>query len=266
MNNRAILGAYVPVDSKLHHLDPRSKFLVCFLFVVDCFLVQTLAMGALSVLALLLAMLASRVRLKNYWAGLKPFLWIILITVAFQLLFSSGGHVFWSDGPMAVTTEGMINAVYITYRFVMTILAATVLTATTTAFQLSQALTWLLSPLKKLKFPVDQFALMMGISLQFIPILSNEYRRIKAAQVSRGADFNGGGWRHIRQLLPLLIPLLVSTFNRASELATAMEVRGYVPGKARSAYRQLHWRGPDSRFILLTVLLTVVINVVQFMI
>lgn len=263
MGNHVLLGSYVPVNSALHRLDPRAKLLACIIFVIDCFCANNWWTGASLAIILILTMLASRVSPKSYWDGLKPFMWVIIITVLFQLLFSSGGHVFWSHGPMAITTGGLINSVYIIYRFVMTILAATVLTATTTAFQLSEAVTWLLQPLKKLKCPVDQFALMMGISLQFIPILSGEYHRILAAQKSRGANFNGGGWRHLGKLLPLLIPLLVSTFNRASELATAMEARGYIPGSPRSSYRQLYWHKQDTITFILVLLITVGLFVTQ---
>lgn len=263
MNSRVLLGAYVPVNSVLHRLDPRAKLLICFIFVIDCFYVSNLSTGSILVVILLLTMLASHVSIKNYWNGLKPFVWIIAITVIFQLLFSSGGHVFWTAGPMSVTVGGIVNSVYITYRFIMTILAATVLTATTTSTQLAQAVTWLLTPLKKLKFPVDQFSLMLAISLQFIPILSDEYHRIIEAQISRGADFDGGGWRHIRKLLPILVPLLVSTFNRVSELALAMEARGYVPGTSRTSYRKLAWHARDTWTALFIILLTVLIVLMQ---
>lgn len=263
MSNNVLLGSYVPINSVLHHMDPRSKLMACIIFVIDCFCVNNWWTGAALAIILILTMVLSHVSPKSYWDGLKPFMWVIVITVLFQLLFSSGGHVFWSHGPMAITTGGLINSVYIIYRFVMTILSATVLTATTTAFQLSQAVTWILKPLKKLKCPVDQFALMMGISLQFIPILSGEYHRILSAQQSRGANFNGGGWRHLGKLLPLLVPLLVSTFNRASELATAMEARGYIPGNPRSSYRQLHWQKYDTIIFGLVILITIVVLAVQ---
>lgn len=263
MNNHVLLGSYVPVQSVLHHLDPRSKLLTCLIFVIDCFCVNNPITGVILALALLGAMMASHVSPSAYWDGIRAFLWVIIITVLCQLLFSSGGHVFWSAGPMAITSDGLVNSVYIIYRFVMTILAATVLTATTTAMQLSLALTWFLQPLKKLHCPIDQFSLMMAISLQFIPILSAEYHRILAAQISRGANFNGGGWRHLRQLMPLLVPLLVSTFNRASDLATAMEARGYVPGAPRTSYRRLNWQRSDTFAMLLVVMVTVLMVVVQ---
>lgn len=263
MNDHVLLGSYVPVHSPLHRLDPRSKLLACLIFVIDCFLVNSWITGLALAVILCATMAASHVSPTAYWDGIKPFMWVILITVLFQVLFSSGGHVFWSSGPMAITTDGLINSVYIIYRFVMTILAATVLTATTTAMQLSLAVTWFLQPLKKLHCPVDQFSLMMAISLQFIPILSGEYHRIMAAQVSRGANFNGGGWRHLQKLMPLLVPLLVSTFNRASELATAMEARGYVPGAPRTAYRRLHWQRSDSITFLAVLIIMVTTLIAQ---
>ena len=171
MNSRVLFGSFVPVDSVLHRLDPRLKLVTCFWYVVIIFF----AMGPLTYL-LLVAMLGamiglSKVLLKMYWAGLKPLLWVIGLTIAIQVLFSSGGHVYWHWGLMAITSGGINQALVILARFILIVLASTVLTATTPPLRLADAIESLMKPLKKIKVPVNQIAMMISIALRFIPTM-----------------------------------------------------------------------------------------------
>ena len=196
MNSRVLFGSFVPVDSVLHRLDPRLKLVTCFWYVVIIFF----AKGPLTYL-LLVAMLGamiglSKVPLKMYWAGLKPLLWVIGLTIAIQVLFSSGGHVYWHWGLMAITSGGINQALVILARFILIVLASTVLTATTPPLRLADAIESLMKPLKKIKVPVNQIAMMISIALRFIPTIMDEVNTIvKAQQASRGSGGGHGGPR-----------------------------------------------------------------------
>ena len=192
MNSRILFGSFVPVDSVLHRLDPRLKLVTCFWYVVIIFF----AKGPLTYL-LLVAMLGamiglSKVPLKMYWAGLKPLLWVIGLTIAIQVLFSSGGHVYWHWGLMAITSGGINQALVILARFILIVLASTVLTATTPPLRLADAIESLMKPLKKIKVPVNQIAMMISIALRFIPTIMDEVNTIVKAQQARGVDFTSG--------------------------------------------------------------------------
>ncbi|MDO4903293.1 MAG: energy-coupling factor transporter transmembrane component T [Limosilactobacillus sp.] len=267
MNNALVFGSYVPGDSVMHRLDPRTKLLMCFAYVVLVFCVNSWATCLLMLVSLLAAIVASRVSPKLYWSGIKPLAWIIMITVAFQVLFSAGGKVYWHWGIMTVTHDGLISALIIFFRFMVIVTASTVLTATTPTLRVADALAWMMQPLKKIKVPVNQITLMISIALRFIPTIANEATKIANAQRSRGMNLDEGNiFKRLMRMIPILIPLFVDAFKRAEELATAMEARGYDPEAPRTHYRQLQWQTRDTWGMLALLVLAVIVIVLRFMI
>lgn len=260
MNDKIVFGSYVPVNSVLHRLDPRMKLLLCVWYVVLIFFVNNLGTSLWLLLILFITMLLSHVRFRQYWSGIKPLAWVIFFTVFFQILFSSGGHVYWHWGIMSVTHDGLINSIIIFYRFMVIITASTVLTATTPTLRIADGLDWYMRPLSYFKVPVNQITLMLSIALRFIPTIMNEATEITNAQRSRGMNFNEGNlFKRIKHMVPILIPLFVNSFKRAEDLATAMEARGYDPDAPRTHYRQLHWHRRDVVALVAIVLITVVL-------
>lgn len=258
MNSKIVFGSYVPVKSILHRLDPRIKLIMCIIYVILIFFVNNFLAAIWLLLALLAAIKLSNVGLRQYWQGIKPLFLIILITVAFQILFSSGGKTYWHWGIMAITRDGLINSLIIFYRFIVIITASTVLTATTQTFKIADALAWLMKPLQVIKVPVNQITLMLSIALRFVPTIMDETNKIMKAQRARGINFNAGNLlTRIKHLVPILIPLFVNSFKRAEELATAMEARGYDPNAPRTHYRQLVWHKNDAWAGLALLIVTV---------
>lgn len=247
MTNRVLFGSYVPGTSGLHRLDPRLKLLTCFWYVILIFAVNSAWGYLFMALCLVGLMILSKVPIRFYWAGIRPLVWVILITVVVQLLFSSGGTTYWRWGILAVTAGGLSQAGVIFCRFILIITASTVLTVTTAPLQLARAIETLMRPLAKLRVPVNQIAMMISIALRFIPTIMDEVMTIMQAQRARGVNFAAGGLlTRAKRLVPIMIPLFVSAFRRAEDLATAMEARGYDPEGERTHYRQLRWQHQDS--------------------
>ncbi|MDO4855645.1 MAG: energy-coupling factor transporter transmembrane component T [Limosilactobacillus gorillae] len=257
MNSRVLFGSYVPMNAPLHRLDPRLKLVTCFWYVVLVFF----ARGPWTYL-MLVAMLAgmiglSKIALRLYWTGIKPLIWVIGLTVAIQILFSSGGHVYWHWGLMAITSAGIAQAFVILARFILIVLASTVLTATTPPLRLADAIESLMRPLKKLRVPVNQIAMMISIALRFIPTIMEEVSTIVKAQQARGVDFASGSlYTRVKRMVPIMVPLFIGAFRRAEDLAMAMEARGYDPDQERTRYRQLTWQRPDSIVLAVVVLVS----------
>ena len=188
--------------------------------------------------------------------GLRPVLWVILFTFLLHLFVTKEGNVLLDLGFMKIYEEGLIQGIYISLRFFYLILITTILTLTTTPIEITDGMESLLGPLKKVRLPVHELALMMSISLRFIPTLMEETDKILKAQMARGVDFTGGPIKdRFKAIVPLLVPLFISAFKRAEELATAMEARGYRGGEGRTKLRQLHWSLIDTVFLILLVVL-----------
>jgi energy-coupling factor transport system permease protein len=258
------MGRYIPGNSVIHRLDPRSKLLVMIAFVFVIFLANDWLGYGLLVAYTFLAIFLSKIRIGYFLRGLRPMLGLILFTVIFQMLFTPGTHLVFKFWIINITTESMINAVYIFFRFVLIIFMSTILTLTTPPLTLADGIETGLSPLKKIKVPVHELGLMLSISLRFIPTLMDDTTMIMNAQRARGMDFGEGNLiQKIRSVIPILIPLFVSSFRRADDLAVAMESRGYQGGDNRSKYRLLKWRRNDSLSIfslLLVILLLIAWN------
>lgn len=245
------LGQYFPGDTVIHRLDPRTKLLMVIIYIVALFLCKWFVSYAVALLFLVTAVALSKIRPKALFKGLKPLLIIIIFTAVLNLFYTDGTVLvkFWI---FQITREGIINAVFLVLRIMLLVMGTFLLTYTTSPIALTDGLESLLSPLKKLHFPVHELAMMMSIALRFIPTLIEETDKIISAQKARGADFETGNiFRRAKALIPILVPLFVSAFRRADELATAMECRCYHGGKGRTKLKQLRYRRRDVLTLLL---------------
>lgn len=250
-------GQYYPADSILHRLDPRIKIILTILYIVCSFLCKNLISFALLALSAIVLILLSRVPVKIVARGLRA--------VLFVLAFTSVLNIFWTKGEIPLVDwkfiqiypEGIYAAIFIIIRIASLIIGTgMLLTYTTTPIALTDAIEDLLSPLKKLRVPVHDFAMMMTIALRFIPLLIEETDKIMTAQKARGADFSSGGLtQRIKALIPVIIPLFASAFNRAGDLATAMECRCYHGGEGRTRMTVRRVRLKDFVALLVMILL-----------
>ena len=260
MMNKLILGRYIPGDSVIHKLDPRTKLVASFYFIGIIFLANNWESYLFLGLFTLMGVYLSKIKLGFFIRGVRPLIWLILFTVALQIFFTNGGDVYWQWGIFRLTEYGLQNGFFIFCRFVLIIFMSTLLTLTTAPLELSDAIEYLLRPLKVIKFPVHEISLMLSIALRFVPTLMDETEKIMNAQRARGVDFGEGNLiQKMKAIIPLLIPLFVSSFNRADDLATAMEARGYQGGEGRSKYRILHWQMRDTLTALVYIVVTVVL-------
>lgn len=233
------IGQYFPGNSIIHQLDPRSKIIILLTLIVVIFIVNTpIAYGVLCAFVLL-AMLVSGVPLVMLFKSIKPLWWILLFTFLIHMLMTNG-EVLWKAGLFTVTKEGLRQGILISIRLVLLILLSSLLTFTTSPIALTDALERLLIPFKKLGVPAHELAMMMTIALRFIPTLLEETDRIMKAQSARGADFSSGNIaKRVRNMIPLLVPLFISAFRRADDLAVAMEARCYRGGENRTRMKAL---------------------------
>lgn len=239
------IGQYVPGKSPVHSLDPRTKLIVSIVLVVSIFTIQKLPGFALVAAFVLLAAILSRVPLGLIFRGLKPIFWLLLITWLLHA-FTDPGRVLYALGPLKVTYEGVREGFTVVVRLALLMFGTTLVTLTTSPVALTDGLEYLLGPLKKFGLPVSELAMMMTIALRFIPTLLDEAERIMKAQLARGADFTTGSLtKRVRAMIPLLVPLFISSFQRADELAIAMEARAYRGGEGRTRLRELAMRPTD---------------------
>ncbi|MEQ2442425.1 energy-coupling factor transporter transmembrane component T [Pseudoflavonifractor sp. CLA-AP-H29] len=255
------LGQYFPGNSILHRLDPRTKILLTAMYIVALFLAKQLVGYGIMMVVLASAIAVSKVKLKTIFRGLKPILIIIIIT-AFLNLFWTPGQIIWKWGFLNLTVEGIWSAVFMVLRISMLILCTFLLTYTTSPILLTDGLENLMGPLKKIHVPVHELSMMMSIALRFIPTLIEETDKIMSAQKARGADFDTGGLMDkAKALIPLLVPLFISAFRRADELAIAMECRCYHGGEGRTRLRQLKYRRADVIFLVCGLAVCVAVGV-----
>ena len=255
------LGQYFPGNSILHRLDPRTKILLTAMYIVALFLAKQLVGYGIMMVVLASAIAVSKVKLKTIFRGLKPIMMIIVIT-AFLNLFWTPGQTIWKWGFLNLTVEGIWSAIFMVLRISMLILCTFLLTYTTSPILLTDGLENLMGPLKKIHVPVHELSMMMSIALRFIPTLIEETDKIMSAQKARGADFDTGGLMDkAKALIPLLVPLFISAFRRADELATAMECRCYHGGEGRTRLRQLKYRKADVAFLVCGLAVCVAVGV-----
>ncbi|MCM3086879.1 energy-coupling factor transporter transmembrane protein EcfT [Bhargavaea ginsengi] len=258
MMEKMVFGRYIPGDSFVHRLDPRSKLIFVFIFIAAVFLANSTVSYALLLAFTLMSILASKVRIGFLIGGLKPVMFLISFTFLLHIFFTKEGDLLFELGFLKIYEEGLRQGIYISVRFLVLVLMTSLLTLTTSPISITDGLEVLLNPLKKVKFPVHELALMMSISLRFIPTLMDETDKILKAQLARGSDISSGTMKErIQAVVPLLVPLFVSAFKRAEDLAVAMEVRGYRGGEGRTRYRQLKWDWRDTTALL--ILLAVIV-------
>ncbi|UOO37415.1 energy-coupling factor transporter transmembrane protein EcfT [Oscillospiraceae bacterium CM] len=254
------LGQYFPGDSIVHRLDPRTKFILTFVYIVALFTAQGIYSYSLMFVVLLTCILLSQIGFKTILRSVKPLLVIIIFTFILNVLFTRGTPLFhfWI---ITVTYEGVITAGAMVVRLVMLITGTFLLTYTTSPIALTDGMERLFNPLKKLRVPVHELSMMMSIALRFIPTLIEETDKIISAQRARGADFDSGNLvRRAKAMLPILVPLFISAFRRADELAVAMESRCYHGGEGRTRMKVLKLGARDTTaFILAALVLAAVI-------
>ena len=261
MMEKMIFGRYIPGDSLVHRLDSRSKLLFVFAFIIIVFLANNAITYGLLIAFTLGVILMSRIRLYFLINGLKPVIILMVFTFLLHVLFTREGDIIFELGFLKVYEEGLKQGIFISIRFLVLVFMTSILTLTTSPISITDGIETLLNPLKKVKLPVHELALMMSISLRFIPTLMDETDKIMKAQMARGSDLSAGPLKdRVKAIVPLLVPLFVSAFKRAEDLATAMEVRGYRGGEGRTRYRQLKWDVGDT-FALLSLVVMVVLLV-----
>ena len=240
MLNNITMGQYYPVDSPVHRLDPRMKLVLTIVFILTVFMAKTFVGYLLLFAFIFLVSRMANIPFRMLLKGLRPLRFILLLTFLLNLLFTPGDTVWLSFWIIRITKESVLQAAFYSLRLVFLVLGTSLLTLTTSPVSLADAIEVLLSPLKKIRFPAHELAMMMTIALRFIPTLLEEADKIMKAQTARGADFESGNLiARAKAMVPLLVPLFVSAFRRASDLAMAMESRCYHGGEGRTRLRVL---------------------------
>ncbi len=253
------IGQYIPGDSFVHKLDPRVKILISLIYIIDLFIVNNF-LGYVFIIAFTFAaILISKIHLRYIYKGLKPIFVLILITAVLNIFMTSGTELVFKWSFLTVYKEGLIMAAFMVLRLVFLIVGTSLLTLTTSPIELTDGIEKLLKPFEKLGVPAHELAMMMTIALRFIPTLMDETDKIMKAQTARGADFeNGSLIKRAKNLIPILVPLFISSFRRADELAMAMEARCYRGGKGRTRMKILKLTNQDFTASTVTVLLVAI--------
>lgn len=252
------IGQYLPGESIVHRLDPRVKIMASFIFIINLFIINNFWGYIPAFLFILTAVIISGIPFKYIFKGLKPIIAIIIITALINI-FLTTGTVIYTVGPLTITREGLRLAGFMVIRLIFLIVGTSLLTLTTSPISLTDGIESLLNPMKRIGVPAHELAMMMTIALRFIPTLIDETDKIMKAQMARGADFESGNIiRRAKNLIPLLVPLFISSFRRADDLALAMEARCYRGGVNRTRMKQLKIEGRDIVAIIALVFLSAV--------
>jgi len=255
-----IIGRYIPGHSLIHQMDPRAKLLLIFFYVFIVFLANSVLTYALLGIYTLGIVLLTKVQLRYILSGLIPILWVILFTFILHVFLTKEGDLLVDFGWLQVYEGGVTQGIFISLRLLYLIIMTTILTLTSTPIEITDGMESLLAPFKKIGLPTHELALMMSISLRFIPTLMQETEKIMKAQAARGVEFTSGPIKdRMKAVVPLLIPLFISSFKRAEELAIAMEARGYRGGEGRTKLRVLQWRGLDTLMLVLLFAMAIVL-------
>ena len=256
------LGQYFPGKSVIHLLDPRTKLIMLVVYIVGLFVASSWISYGIMLAFLITVIVVSTIPLKSILRGLKPLIFILVFTGLLNLLFTDTGNVLVSFWVITITDDGLVRAFFMMARILMLISGTFLLTYTTSPIALTDGLEKLLSPLKVIKVPVHELSMMMCIALRFIPTLIEETDKIMCAQKARGADFETGNLlQRAKALVPILVPLFISAFRRADELATAMECRCYQGGEGRSKMKMLRYGRRDYLAFLTGILMIAAVSV-----
>ena len=256
------IGQYYPAQSPIHRLDPRVKIVCTLIFLVSLFVQNSVLGYALAFVFLACMIHISKVPAKFIGKGLKPIVILLLFTVAMNLFLTRGGAVLFHWGIITITETGLRTSVFMAVRLVLLVAGSSLMTFTTTPNELTDGIEELLGPLNKIHVPVHEIAMIMSIALRFIPILLEETDKIMKAQIARGADLESGNMiQKAKSMIPILVPLFVSAFRRANDLAMAMEARCYRGGEGRTKMKPLKYHKED-RMAYITVIAYVILVVV----
>ncbi|MDS1030450.1 energy-coupling factor transporter transmembrane component T [Bacillota bacterium LX-D] len=248
------IGQYIPGESIIHHLDPRTKIFAVLIYMIGLFMMDNLQGYLAITIVTALIIWFSQIPLNYLLKGLKPIFIILTFTLVLNL-FLIPGKILWSFGPLHITVEGVRQGIFMSIRLIFLILVTSLLTLTTTPISLTDGLESILSPGKRIGIPAHELAMMMSIALRFIPTLLEETEKIMKAQMARGADFESGSlWNRARSMVPLLVPLFVGAFRRADDLAMAMEARCYRGSQGRTRLKQLKMASRDYIALALMIL------------
>jgi len=260
------LGQFFPGDSFLHKMDPRMKLIMTFALIIVVFVAQGFVALGLILAFVAMTTLVSGIKPKFLVRGLKPVLFIVVFTFVLNVFFQHGGNVIFQLAFLKITDDGLRMAFFLAARLILLVICSQILTLTTSPIALTDGLETLMRPLKKIRFPAHEIAMMMSIALRFIPTLMDEANKIMKAQTARGADFESGNLiQKARAMVPLLVPLFVGSFRRAEDLAMAMEARCYHGGAGRTRMRQLKYGYRDwVALAVMAVLLAAVILLNHF--
>ncbi|MDY2918227.1 MAG: energy-coupling factor transporter transmembrane component T [Anaerococcus sp.] len=259
------IGQYLPFDTFIHRLDPRVKIIGVFLYIITIFFVDNF-IGYIPFVILLLTMIyIAKIPPKSIVRSLKPLVFIMIITGLINL-FTTRGEVILSLGPLNVTKEGIYRTGFTILRLILIILSTSILTYTTSPMELTSGLEKLFSPLKRFGFPAGELAMMISISLRFIPTLFDEAQKIRMAQMARGADFESGNIiKRATAMIPLLVPLFINAFKRSDDLATAMEARLYRVGEERTKLNEINMDKTDWMSLIGLIVFCSIVIVVHFL-
>ena len=253
------IGQYYPSNSKLHRLDPRVKIVCTLLYLISLFLFNNIWGYLVATAFLVFVIRTSKVPFKFIVRGLKPIIMLLMITVVFNLFLNNQGKILVEFWVLKITTVGLETAVFMAIRLIYLILGSSLMTFTTTPNALTDGIESLLKPLEKVKVPVHEIAMMMSIALRFIPILLEETDKIMKAQIARGADLESGNiLQKAKAMVPILVPLFVSAFRRANDLAMAMEARYYRGGDGRTKMKPLVYTKKDFVAYAITIVYVVI--------
>lgn len=245
MVDSVLVGQYVETESIFHRLDPRTKLISIMILILSFLMLETGISYVFATLFVFGILLLSKIPLRFFWRGLKPILFILMFTFLYNLVFTKG-TVLWSWSFIEVTVEGLHNGSRVVWRILLLVLLASMLTLTTKPLDIAHGLEKLLAPLSKLGVPVEQFSLMVVIAIRFIPTIMQELDRIRLAQKARGFDITALSLpKRIFAYIPIIVPLLFTTIQRAEQLSYAIDARAYGNGKGRTSYKQLQFQQKD---------------------
>ena len=257
------IGQYFPGTTAIHKMDPRTKIVSVILYIIALFTCKGIVAYLLTLVYLIAAVRISKIKLKTILKGIKPVVIIIVFTAILNMFYTQG-DVLVQVWRFKITDNGIRNAIMMVARIIMLITGTFLLTYTTSPITLTDGLEQLLGPLKKIHVPVHELAMMMSIALRFIPTLIEETDKFMSAQKARGADFETGNlMQKAKALIPILVPLFVSAFRRADELATAMECRCYTGGQGRTRMTPLKWQQRDTVGLLIGIALVAAVIVLR---
>lgn len=266
MKNKLIIGRYLPNNSVIHRLDPRAKLIFVFVFIIFIFFAHSFATFAWVILLILCFMKMANIQFWFLIKGLTPIFFFLIFTFLMHIFFTHGGTTLLEIGFIKIDSIGVLEGIFISLRLITIVMVATIMTLSTSPIDLTDAFEKLMAPLKLFKIPVHQLSMIMSIALRFIPTLMDELDKIILAQKSRGSEISSGSlMTRIKAFIPLMIPLFISAFQRADELAIAMEVRGYDANVQRTSYRKLSWHKRDTLSLFSLIPIGMILFVLKYM-